>query len=845
MHMHDLKEQDYIGFTVITLSELCTNKDRTLVKPLSAPGKNSSRGYIIIEAEEITEFNFDVVMRWNGRDIERTTFFSLPDPFLVFSRAKEGGSWTVVHKTENCVKTANPDWHPFSVSAQLLSNGDMKRPLLVECWDYNRNGIHSLVGSFVTSLEELKKYPNGHQFTLKNNQTKKIVGHLNLIKFDMIKQSSFLEYILGGCQINLVIGIDFTASNGHPSQPSSLHYHGNARNEYVQAITSVCEVLAAYDSDLLFPVFGFGAKIPPHNHVSHCFPLTWDPNRPEVHMVSGILNAYREALSRVQLSGPTIFSELLKTVRGLSPHSIQDEQSYTILLILTDGVINDMQDTINEIVKLSSLPVSIVIVGVGNANFSNMDTLDADTEPLRSSSGEVMQRDIVQFVPFSKYRNNPTKLAVELLDEIPRQLLDYMKSRKITPNPPVGLVQVFKNPACDGVDCGGTGPGGGGGSVGVGTATTTFHVPPEITNPVGYPYAKGGPQGGDPFSSVPTHQQYPYQMTVPFPDPFATSNGVYATRTMGPGPQSQQLPGPYPLGQYTSYRAQPLGQPEAQQLQTSPYPSPPGPYPGQPSVYQGPLGGPYPSGPYPGQPSPYPGQLGVPPHGQPGPYPGQLGVSPHGQPGPYPGQPGVPPHGQPAPYPGQPRVPPHGQPGPYLGQPGVPHPDQAGPYPGQLGPYPGKLGSPPTGQPGPYPGQPGPSPPPGQPGPYPGQPGPSPPPGQPGHYNVQPGLYSGQPGAPPPGQPGSYLGQPGQLGAYPGQPDGHPPGGQLDGHPPGGQPGTYPPGVYPGQPGAYPPGTYPGQPDGHPPVVQQGVQPDTHPGQPGGQPGVHSGAWSS
>jgi hypothetical protein len=35
-------------------------------------------------------------------------------------------------------------------------------------------------------------------------------------------------------------------------------------------------------------------------------------------------------------------------------------------------------------------------VGVGEADFSNMNTLDADTEPLRTSDGKVAQRDIVQ-----------------------------------------------------------------------------------------------------------------------------------------------------------------------------------------------------------------------------------------------------------------------------------------------------------------------------------------------------------------------------------------------------------------------------------------------------------------
>ena len=59
-------------------------------------------------------------------------------------------------------------------------------------------------------------------------------------------------------------------------------------------------------------------------------------------------------------------------------------QQYHILMIITDGVISDMQATIDEIVRGSNLPLSIVIVGVGSADFSSMDVLDADDEPLYS-----------------------------------------------------------------------------------------------------------------------------------------------------------------------------------------------------------------------------------------------------------------------------------------------------------------------------------------------------------------------------------------------------------------------------------------------------------------------------
>ena len=41
--------------------------------------------------------------------------------------------------------------------------------------------------------------------------------------------------------------------------------------------------------------------------------------------------------------------------------------TYQTLLILTDGEIHDMDRTVELVIQAASLPLSIIIVGVGNA----------------------------------------------------------------------------------------------------------------------------------------------------------------------------------------------------------------------------------------------------------------------------------------------------------------------------------------------------------------------------------------------------------------------------------------------------------------------------------------------
>jgi hypothetical protein len=97
-----------------------------------------------------------------------------------------------------------------------------------------------------------------------------------------------------------------------------------------------------------------------------------------------------------------------------------------------------MPETIDNIVKLSYLPISVIIIGIGSADFSKMDSLDSDDALLRGRSG-VAKRDIVQFVPFNKFKANPAMLAAEVLRELPRQVTGFYKMMKMAPKPSVSM----------------------------------------------------------------------------------------------------------------------------------------------------------------------------------------------------------------------------------------------------------------------------------------------------------------------------------------------------------------------------------------------------------------------
>ena len=249
------------------------------------------------------------------------------------------------------------------------------------------------------------------------------------------KNYTLIDYINAGVKIGLSIGIDFSGS---------LHSIKNGPNDYEKAIISCGYTLAYYDYDQLFPVYGFGAKIKGQNDVSTCFNLNFK-NNPDIYSIGNIIKTYHEIIEQDKLdfSGPTNFVPLLENV--ISRINKNNLFEYHILMILTDGVIDDLQDTIDLLVEASYLPLSIIIIGIGKENFSDMEKLDGDEIPLKARSGKMRARDLVQFVPFSKFENDPNKLSMEVLAEIPRQIIEYYQFKNLDPDSLRNLKQQNRN----------------------------------------------------------------------------------------------------------------------------------------------------------------------------------------------------------------------------------------------------------------------------------------------------------------------------------------------------------------------------------------------------------------
>lgn len=354
----------------------------------------------------------------------QASFLNYNDYFVIISSGKEENG-----KPERLYKSLEKQGKDIVFIARDLNLndvcfGDKSKEIIFDF--YTPNSSTSL-GGINTNLNVLTYNENLTINDSKGNQ----VGTCR-IYYDTQEIIKFVEYLERGLQISLIVGVDYTASNGIPTDDTSLHYlYGREPNHYEQAIRSCGSVVAYYDYDQKFPVFGFGGMLQGEPTTSHCFNCTLSSD-PNTDGVEGIISTYRKSLTNVVLDGPTYFYPLIKKIVDLVLSEMQNANSsvYYMLLILTDGKIHDMDKTRDIICEAASLPISIIIIGIGDDDFSNMVELDGDFLPLTNKKGEKIERDIVQFVKFNDFKFDANKLAEEVLCEVPTQVEQYYKQYK-------------------------------------------------------------------------------------------------------------------------------------------------------------------------------------------------------------------------------------------------------------------------------------------------------------------------------------------------------------------------------------------------------------------------------
>ena len=400
--------------------------------PCESIYNRESIGKLIVrrESAEYVSHTAKMTIRANDLKLPRKSILKKRDDELIlrFARPVVENNYATTYESE-IRQGVNPRWSDVEIGIQKLCNGDYTKNIKLQILCA---GSGSIIGeSFFTINDLLSDTSLDHQFDLICLKTGNKCGKITIYDFNIMEKPHFLDYLRSGLKFNFVLGIDYTSSNKDPSHPESLHYiKSNGLNDYEKAISGVFDILLNYNRRKEVSMFGFGGipKFPNYESqlTNHIFPLTGDSENPSAFGLEGILKVYRNSLDQVQFASPSYLEPMINLTKQMALQvSLKELNEYTMLIILTDGKCHDMQDTLNAIIESSGLPLSVIIVGVGNGDFRKMDILDG-SQGIQNFKGEIAERDLVQFVPFEHLQHNPDLLAKYVLKKIPEQIVSYM-----------------------------------------------------------------------------------------------------------------------------------------------------------------------------------------------------------------------------------------------------------------------------------------------------------------------------------------------------------------------------------------------------------------------------------
>ena len=276
-HSNDLREHDFIGSAECTLGQIVSargiNSNGLMLRLINHNNANQNCGEIIVRSEEMTDCKDEIELKLGAnikakRQSNRFYIFisiliaalsvlsfslyiglllfvilfliwMLSKPsgiFLTISRSADSSKNTqnmvVVHRTETNDHPTKIAWKTLYLPIKTFCNGDVCRPIKIELYEYRRNGNHTRVGEVLTTtqmlLQQTKQNSDNHTYSkaFSSSGDELVVFHCQVKKI-----YSFLDYIKGGTELACTVSIDFTASNGDPFRPDSLHYiHANGKD---------------------------------------------------------------------------------------------------------------------------------------------------------------------------------------------------------------------------------------------------------------------------------------------------------------------------------------------------------------------------------------------------------------------------------------------------------------------------------------------------------------------------------------------------------------------------------------------------------------------------------------
>lgn len=314
-------------------------------------------------------------------------------------------------------------------------------------------------GNVISTQKIIKQEKNDKEATDQDNQPKdkkikkdKDKGkdkYFSIEKRD-ISEYTFVQLLCQKIRIQTIIAIDFSSSNRPVLINNGLHSGDNHTNLYLGAMNSIFDTLSVFDQNKCVSLYGLCAKIKGVFH--EYFPITktkeirdkTNPNNNNTERDNkysskeDMEDAYDYYRKMLQFWGPTKFSSFLKHVKEEAINANKrDRNVFTVLTIITDGLIVDLHDIVGTISSMTNDPIFIVFVGIGeeksDRGFLSLKQIDENLSKIKYNSDSKIEtnNDIVKFAHFrTENLVEPSSFSKDLFNDIPDEVARFMNQKR-------------------------------------------------------------------------------------------------------------------------------------------------------------------------------------------------------------------------------------------------------------------------------------------------------------------------------------------------------------------------------------------------------------------------------
>lgn len=458
----DLKEHDFVGGCIFTLGELIGAAGCTIAKPIQ-----QGKAFVVLTGQEIVETREVLEFRFSGQDLglsdrkakkgsgsgaggvanvvlaEMDTFFRLE------KLNKEDLTWTVVWKSE-VVRSSdpNPTWQAARIPLQLLCDDKPTNPVKITIWQWNRFTNDDLVGVVETTVDDMvQKARRGipvfdvmvEKKTLLRGVKLKKAGVVKVLKATILNIPSMLQYLSGGCEMDLMVAIDCTEQNGDWRKKDTLHYSSQSwLNDYQAVLFKVGSVFDGYNSGKKgYIMWGYGGAT--SESAGSPYFVMGENIRGADNLVKAYDKIFNHDNKNLELGEEGNLHNLIEAAMFRASNANKDgRQCYATLVILTTGVVSDLTQSIDTICAAAEdAPLSIAVIGIGKGDFSAVHKLaGGDDRKLLHSNGVPITRDIINFSSMADFGGNARECVAAAFQDVPEQFVQHFTNAGVKPCPP-------------------------------------------------------------------------------------------------------------------------------------------------------------------------------------------------------------------------------------------------------------------------------------------------------------------------------------------------------------------------------------------------------------------------